>query len=364
MGDPQQDDMQALIAAQTQLLQTMATQMTNMHNQINHQQQQIQHQQQQQQVQQQPRDKHREFMSHKPPNFSHAPDPLEADDWLKTIGKMLTISQCNDREKVLYAAGHLTGSAGDWWDAYVAAHANADTITWDEFTAAFRQHHIPIGIMQQKKKEFLALKQRGMSVAQYRDMFIQLSRYAPDEVADDARKQAIFMDGLAGPLQCLLLAHTFDSFQQLVDKAIVLEFKRAELGEQKRKAVSQGAPGSGSRPRYSPYQQGTPFRPGGQGGGFGQQSPRPMLQFQRSGPQTPRPGFQQFRPALTGASPVRPISSGAPVGNACFKCGEVGHYANNCPKRGSPVTPAPGSGAQRQGQHSGGGERIDGPRGG
>ena len=44
MGDPQQNDMQALIAAQTQLLQTMATQMTNMQNQINHQQQQIQHQ--------------------------------------------------------------------------------------------------------------------------------------------------------------------------------------------------------------------------------------------------------------------------------------------------------------------------------
>ena len=84
--------------------------------------------------------------------------------------------------------------------------------------------------MQQKKKEFLALKQRGMSVSQYRDMFIQLSRYAPDEVADDTRKQAIFMDGLAGPLQCLLLAHTFASFQQLVDKAIALEFKRAELG--------------------------------------------------------------------------------------------------------------------------------------
>ena len=39
MGDPQQNDMQALIAAQTQLLQTMATQMTNMQNQINHQQQ-------------------------------------------------------------------------------------------------------------------------------------------------------------------------------------------------------------------------------------------------------------------------------------------------------------------------------------
>jgi hypothetical protein len=34
--------------------------------------------------------KHREFMSHCSPVFTHAADPLEVDDWLKTAGKMLT----------------------------------------------------------------------------------------------------------------------------------------------------------------------------------------------------------------------------------------------------------------------------------
>ncbi|RLM73901.1 uncharacterized protein C2845_PM15G06290 [Panicum miliaceum] len=51
----------------------------------------------------QPRDKHKEFMSHKPPNYSHSVDPLHADDWLKEVEKMLDIAQCNDREKVMYA---------------------------------------------------------------------------------------------------------------------------------------------------------------------------------------------------------------------------------------------------------------------
>jgi len=50
-------------------------------------------------------------MSHKPPTFSHAPDPLQADDWIKTIEKMLDIAQCNDRERVLYASGRLEGTA-------------------------------------------------------------------------------------------------------------------------------------------------------------------------------------------------------------------------------------------------------------
>jgi hypothetical protein len=45
--------------------------------------------------------KHSEFMSHRPPVFTHAADPLDADDWLKTMSKMLTTAQCDDREKVL-----------------------------------------------------------------------------------------------------------------------------------------------------------------------------------------------------------------------------------------------------------------------
>jgi hypothetical protein len=154
-----------------------------------------------------PRDKHREFMSHKLPTFSSSPDPLHVDDWLKSVEKMLNIAQCSDREKVLYASGRLTGPAADWWDSYVAA----DTITWAEFTTQFRNYHIPAGLMK-IKKEFLSLNQGNMSVSDYRDKFIQLSRYAPDEVADDERKKEHFTEGLNGPLQYALVAHTFPSF--------------------------------------------------------------------------------------------------------------------------------------------------------
>jgi hypothetical protein len=37
------------------------------------------------------RDGHRKFMSHKPPSFSHSPDPLQADERMKTVEKMLNI---------------------------------------------------------------------------------------------------------------------------------------------------------------------------------------------------------------------------------------------------------------------------------
>jgi hypothetical protein len=91
--------------------------------------------------------------------------------------------------------------------------------------------------MRLKKKEFLSLQQGGMSVIEYWDRFTELSLYAPEEVADDPKKQERFMEGLAGPLRYQLTSHTFPSFQHLLDKAITLETMRIELGNLKRKPL-------------------------------------------------------------------------------------------------------------------------------
>jgi hypothetical protein len=39
-----------------------------------------------------PWDKHQEFMSHKAPTFASSPNPLHADDWLKSVENMLIIA--------------------------------------------------------------------------------------------------------------------------------------------------------------------------------------------------------------------------------------------------------------------------------
>jgi hypothetical protein len=139
-------------------------------------------------------------MSHHPPAFSHSIDPLDADDWLKVISKKLDITQCTDRENVLYASGRLEVAASGWWDAYTAAHADANNITWQEFQENFHAHHIPSRIMKLKKKEFLSLTQGNMSISEYRDRFTQLSCYAPEEVDTNEKRQECFMEGLIRPL--------------------------------------------------------------------------------------------------------------------------------------------------------------------
>jgi hypothetical protein len=158
--------------------------------------------------------------------------------------------------------------------------------------------------MKLKKQEFLALKQGTMSVSEYQDKFIQLSRYAPADVADDEEKQDHFREGLIGPIKYQLMVHTFDSFQKMVDKAIMVEHARKEMGEQKRKYESSTQSSSNAHPRFNAL-QGTPFRPGGQNVNFGQsqyqrfnQQSQQQPQAQHAGQSVQRSNFQQNRQAL------------------------------------------------------------------
>jgi hypothetical protein len=74
------------------------------------------------------RDRVGDFQRTKPPTFSHAVEPMDADDWLKSIEKKLQVVQCNNREKVLLSSHKLSGPAADWWDAYVEAHEEPESI--------------------------------------------------------------------------------------------------------------------------------------------------------------------------------------------------------------------------------------------
>jgi hypothetical protein len=126
-----------------------------------------------------------------------------------------------------------------------------------------------------KNEEFLALKQGLSSVSEYRNRFLQLSRYAPEDVNTDAKQQYCFLRGLVDPLQYQLMNHTFLTFQHLIDRAIMTERKRKEMEDRKRK-ISGPYPGSSNHPRFSSNQP-QQFR----------QNQRPLQQhrFQRQYPQ-------------------------------------------------------------------------------
>jgi hypothetical protein len=75
-----------------------------------------------------PRDRLGDFQRTKPPTFSHVVEPMDADGWLRSMEKKLQVVQCNNCEKVLLASHQLSGPATDWWDAYVEAHEEPESI--------------------------------------------------------------------------------------------------------------------------------------------------------------------------------------------------------------------------------------------
>jgi hypothetical protein len=92
--------------------------------------------------------------------------------------------------------------------------------------------------MKLKKKEFADLKPGGMTVNEYLNSFIQLSRYAPDDIDTDEKKQDMFLNGLNDDIQFQLLNTDYADFQHMVDKATVIENMIKEMEKDGKRKVS------------------------------------------------------------------------------------------------------------------------------
>ena len=158
------------------------------------------------------------------------------------IQRKLEPFECQDRDKVLLAAHQLTGTALAWWENYCAAAEDASTITWKEFVKEFHRYHIPSATMKRKVDEFRALQQGSMSVEEYTHQFMELARYAPEEVNDDEKKQDVFKKGLNPELWTLLAPQIYPDFNTLMNKAILTErAKTEEMRDNKRKFLESKA---------------------------------------------------------------------------------------------------------------------------
>ena len=67
--------------------------------------------------------------------------------------------------------------------------------------------------MKCKVDEFRALQQGSMSVEEYTHQFMELARYAPEEVNDDEKKQDMFKKGLNPELRTLLTPQIYPGLQ-------------------------------------------------------------------------------------------------------------------------------------------------------
>jgi PHD/YefM family antitoxin component YafN of YafNO toxin-antitoxin module len=99
-----------------------------------------------------------------------------------------------------------------------------------------------------------------MTMSEYVTRFTQVSRYAPNDVDTDEKKQDCFLNGLNDGLAYALEARDFENFQEMVNKALVLENRRGIL-EHKRKQERQSQHRTNSRHRIGSSSAGPIFCP-------------------------------------------------------------------------------------------------------
>src|SRR5664279_4657506 len=105
-----------------------------------------------------------------------------------------------------------------------------------------------------KKEELCRLRQGAMSVSEYRNKFIELSRYAPEDTDTEEKNKERFLDRLHDEMQYVLVAMPFTDLESLADSALLMEGKHNNAVESKKRRLMYQGNGSSQqqKPRTNP----------------------------------------------------------------------------------------------------------------
>ncbi|XP_052478409.1 uncharacterized protein LOC128033950 [Gossypium raimondii] len=256
---------------------------------------------------------------------------LKAEFWLENSIRVFDELSCTPEECLKCAISLLKNSAYRCWKTLVSV-VPKERVTWEFFQDEFRKKYISQRFIDQKRKEFLELKQGRMSVAEYEREFVRFSKQecVPTEAAMCKR----FEDGLNEDIRIFVGMLELKEFVVLVDRAC----KAEELNKEKRKAAME-ARDTRKRPMSKPFET---------------QSKKSKEMNPRVTTSTGYPRRDQGKLYLGSeayATSVSSVGSMKPsrlecqhcgrqhpgecwlISRACFKCGSRQHYIKDCPEK-------------------------------
>ncbi|XP_028553180.1 uncharacterized protein LOC114580285, partial [Dendrobium catenatum] len=172
-------------------------------------------------------DKHLKiFQDMRPPLFTGAGEPIDAENWLLRVEKILESMHCPADRRVTLATFALDGEAERWWRGLMLekySGRDASRILWEDFVEVFRDWFVPLTARRQMQERFIRLVQGEKTVMQYEAEFTMLSRYAPQIIPNTEEKCQRFLAGLRDAIRQPLIPLSFEDYPALVGKARKIE---------------------------------------------------------------------------------------------------------------------------------------------
>ena len=156
-------------------------------------------------------------------DFYGTTDPAEAETWLNRTERVFTMMRCTTEEQYDFVVSLLQGDAYDWWETVPGATVRPTILTYADFLQEFRDRYMPEVYRDEKQREFLNLRERTITVAEYEVRFTQLSHYAPMMVATEKDRCRRFEEGLNYEIRDRLTPGDLRSYPDLRAAAIRAE---------------------------------------------------------------------------------------------------------------------------------------------
>lgn len=120
-----------------------------------------------------------------PPTFTGIKVEKYPQGFLDELKKIFQVIQASVIEEVSFTAYLLKDITYQWYEKWYKDKGDMEEKgLWKSFSNAFLDCFFSQALRESKMKEVVNLKQGKMSIREYALMFHQLSRYAPDLVAD------------------------------------------------------------------------------------------------------------------------------------------------------------------------------------
>ncbi|XP_052490820.1 uncharacterized protein LOC128043056 [Gossypium raimondii] len=256
-------------------------------------------------------------------------DPSAAEDWMQSIKRVLQQLDCTPRESLICAVSLLQGEAYLWWES-VVRHLPDDRVTWDLFQKEFQKKYIGEIYIEEKKQEFLMLKQGNMIVLDYEREFSRLSRYASEYVPTETDSCKRFLRGLREEIKIHLVSLRIIELVDLVERAKMIEQvlgldKKSEMG----KSAGKRTGTTSSNPLPKRFRE---SRGGWRSSFLSDRDDRNRgKQITSSTGSVKAPSRESENPECDYCGKRHFGECWKKIGG-CFRCGSTEHFVKDCPK--------------------------------